>query len=176
MTDSECRREIATHPSTHTPPARAAAAVVLFDMQGWRLSHGLHLRKVHALVHTLQDHYPERLEAALLVRTPLIFRGAWALIKPIIDPVTAAKVHFLPTWPAQAEFAALTDTHGLPASLLPEAYSGTNRGPHPFPNLPGEPDLSEGGTRAESGEYAPIVDAGGEAAAAATSSAAVECT
>ena len=66
--------------------------IVLFDLAGWRLSHALHLRKVHTLVHTLQDHYPERLQAALLMRAPFIFSSFWALVKPVIDPVTAAKV------------------------------------------------------------------------------------
>ena len=90
----------------------------------------------------------------------MIFRGAWALIKPIIDPVTAAKVHFLST-SAAAEFSELTETYGFAATLLPEAYGGTSAGPHPYPNLPGEPDLSEGGARVETGADAPAVDDGG---------------
>ncbi len=58
--------------------------IVVFDMSGWRLSHGLQLRKVHALVRTLQDHYPEMLEAAILLKVNRFFASAWRLIKPRI--------------------------------------------------------------------------------------------
>ena len=51
---------------------------------------------------TVQDHYPERLRAALLIRTPGIFEASWRLIKPWIDPNTAQKVHFLPRGAAEA--------------------------------------------------------------------------
>ena len=32
--------------------------VVLYDMEGWRLSHSFHLRKVHAHISTLQARSP----------------------------------------------------------------------------------------------------------------------
>ena len=71
--------------------------IVVFDMSGWRLSHGLQLRKVHALVRTLQDHYPEMLEAAILLKVNRFFASAWRLIKPLLDPVTASKVQPSPS-------------------------------------------------------------------------------
>ena len=77
------------------------------------------------------------LQAALLLRAPLIFAGAWALIKPVIDPVTAAKVFFVS---AKAE-AETCVQHGVPAELLPREYGGLSNGPWPYPNLPGEPIL-----------------------------------
>ena len=41
--------------------------IVIFD-KGWKLSHAMHMRKIKRLISTLQDHYPERLEAAILMR------------------------------------------------------------------------------------------------------------
>jgi len=77
-------------------PRLGPTHVVLFDMSGWKLSHGTHARKLKALISTVQDHYPERLRAALLIRAPAIFELTWKMIKQWVDPVTAAKVHFLP--------------------------------------------------------------------------------
>jgi len=65
--------------------------IVIFDTK-WKLSHGMQMRKVKRLINVLQDHYPERLERALLMRAPAIFASAWAIIKGFTDPVTAAKV------------------------------------------------------------------------------------
>jgi len=112
----------------------------MFDLAGWKLSHALHLRKVHTLVQTLQDHYPERLQAALLLRAPMIFSSAWALIKPVIDPVTAAKVAFI----SKKEELDTCVKHGITPAMLPEAYGGKASGPFPHPNLPGEPNLGGG--------------------------------
>ena len=110
---------------------------VLFDMAGWRVSHGLQLRKVHGLITTLQDHYPERLCAALLVRAPSIFAASWKMIKPMIDPVTAEKVFFLPK--GDAETAALLKH--IDAAVLPTAYGGELAAEATrVPGFPGEPD------------------------------------
>jgi hypothetical protein len=43
----------------------------------------------------LQTHYPEILGQAYIVNAPFIFRACWAVIRPWLDPVTAAKVQFI---------------------------------------------------------------------------------
>jgi len=112
--------------------------VFLYDMQGWRLSHSLHLRKVHAHISTLQEHYPERLRAALLVGAPGIFFASWKLIRPWLDPVTASKVHFLRGGDAQA--AALLEH--IDKAMLPACYGGTRQDEDmPVPGLDGEPTV-----------------------------------
>ena len=119
-------------------PTLGATFVVLFDMEGWRISHGFHLRKVQSLISTLQDHYPERLRAALLARTPGIFEASWKLIRPWIDPITASKVHFVPR--GDAEQGAL-EAH-IDAALLPSAYGGELAADEAaVPGLPGEPSV-----------------------------------
>ncbi len=148
--------------------------LVVFDMSGWRLSHGLQLRKVHALVRTLQDHYPEMLEAAILLKVNRFFASAWRLIKPLLDPVTAAKVqpspsplprpqHYEPQplrlhlgtsrpsprkvnfVPANNEVETMVRC-GVPLSIMPSMYGGDVDGDAvPIPNLPGEPNVPMGG-------------------------------
>eukprot|EP01079_Euglenida_sp_SAG-EU17-18_P002302 gene2302-3150_t len=119
--------------------AVALAPLVLFDMSGWKLYHSKHVKKVHSLVSTLQEHYPERLRAALLVRTPALFEVSWKLIKPWIDPATAVKVHFLPKDPAAETKGLLAH---LDASILPMVYGGQlNPEAVPCPGIPGQPEV-----------------------------------
>lgn len=44
----------------------------------------------------LGSHYPERLGVYFLVDTPKIFQVLWKIVKPWLDPVTAAKLVFVP--------------------------------------------------------------------------------
>jgi hypothetical protein len=111
--------------------------VVLFEMTGWKFSHAFHLKKALLLVSILQDHYPERLEAALLFHTPAIFAAAWRLIRPHVDPATVKKVHFVK---AGDEQAALSE-RGLRPEIVPTTIGGSKDGPFPHPNLPGERNL-----------------------------------
>lgn len=43
----------------------------------------------------LQTHYPEILGQAYIVNAPFIFRACWRIIRPWLDPVTAAKIQFV---------------------------------------------------------------------------------
>jgi len=111
---------------------------VLFDLSGWKLSFATEIRKIAALAATLQSHYPERLEAALMLRAPFVFSSAWTLIRPLLAPVTAAKITFVPT---RQETQVLAG-RGIGLEIVPSLYGGSRRQPVPFPNLPGECDLS----------------------------------
>ena len=114
-------------------------AIVIWDMAGWKFSYALQLRKTGALIKTLQEHYPERLEAALLFHTPGIFNAAWKLIRPMVDPVTAAKVEFVPSG---GERAAL-EARGVPSKLMPKPYGGPLEVNNvPVPNIPGVPNVT----------------------------------
>lgn len=50
---------------------------------------------IKLLIGILQTHYPETLGQAFIVNAPFIFYACWAIIKPWLDPVTAAKVTFI---------------------------------------------------------------------------------
>ena len=112
--------------------------IVVFDMKGWKLSHAWHMKKISRLVSTLQDHYPERLEKALLMRAPGIFSGAWTVIKGFIDPVTVKKVAFVASG-AEAETAALQACQAW--SVVPKCYNGGSDAEAPVPNIPGEKNI-----------------------------------
>lgn len=112
--------------------------VVLFDLEGWKLSHGFHMRKVARLLSTLQDHYPERLERALLLRAPGLFLRAWKVIKGFLDPNTATKVVFVKS-DLKSEKAQLELCNTW--SLYPHSYGGPSPDSLLCPNIPGEPDV-----------------------------------
>ncbi len=50
---------------------------------------------VKALISIMQTNYPETLYVCLVIDSPYIFSACWALIRPWLDPVTAAKVTFI---------------------------------------------------------------------------------
>lgn len=74
---------------------KASQFVVIFDMAGWALWHASYLGYIKGLVDIAQNQLPDRLRKVLLINTPFIFRATWALIKPWLDPLTAAKVEFV---------------------------------------------------------------------------------
>ena len=43
----------------------------------------------------IQNHFPERLFKAYIVRAPWIFSAFWTMISPFIDPVTYKKIQFV---------------------------------------------------------------------------------
>lgn len=51
-----------------------------------------HTNRYRYLIDVLQNYYPERLGAAFLVFTPLLFRAVWPAVKIWLDQVTASKV------------------------------------------------------------------------------------
>merc|ERR1711924_386689 len=112
--------------------------VVVFDMKGWKLSHGLHMRKIQRLVTIVQDHYPERLEKALLMRAPLIFASAWTIIKSFIDPVTVKKVAFV-SKSTDAESKALEAAGAK--QCMPKSYGGDSEALVDCPAIPGEKNV-----------------------------------
>lgn len=50
---------------------------------------------VKFLIGALEAYYPESLGLCLMLEAPAVFRGLWAVIKGWLDPVVAAKVHFV---------------------------------------------------------------------------------
>lgn len=49
-----------------------------------------------AVLNILQDHYPERLGAALIINVPFLLNAFYKLINPFIDPVSREKMKFNP--------------------------------------------------------------------------------
>ena len=50
---------------------------------------------VKLLIEILQYNYPDTLDTALIINAPMLFSACWMVIKPWLDPVTAAKCKFI---------------------------------------------------------------------------------
>lgn len=67
----------------------------LIDFDGYSIFNAPSLSTAHDSVRILQDHYPERLQKAYFVRTPVIFLGLFRLVQHLVDSVTLSKACFL---------------------------------------------------------------------------------
>ena len=67
---------------------------IIFDLSAFSLR-CMDFESVKLLIDILQQNYPEVLGQALVVNSPFIFSACWRVIKPWLDPVTAAKVNFV---------------------------------------------------------------------------------
>lgn len=65
-----------------------------------------------------QNYFPERLHKAFIINAPLSFRGAWAVVKPLLDAKTSKKIEIL----GSNYHEALLDV--IPPSQLPAHYGG----------------------------------------------------
>jgi hypothetical protein len=110
---------------------KVETTMVLFDMEGWSLfEQGAPsaMKYTKILVDVAQNAYPECLEKAIIFNAPWMFRTAWAIIHPWLDPQTAGRVIFVSD---PKELHALIDP-----SVLEEKYGGTRKEPWPTYLLP----------------------------------------
>ncbi|KAM0667825.1 hypothetical protein MY8738_010118 [Beauveria namnaoensis] len=74
-----------------SPPVETAT--IIFDMTSFTLSN-MDYAPVKFMIKCFEANYPESLGAVLIQNAPWLFQGIWRVIKPWLDPVVAAKVHF----------------------------------------------------------------------------------
>ncbi|KAL1846827.1 phosphatidylinositol transfer protein csr1 [Paecilomyces lecythidis] len=74
------------------PPVETMTLV--FDLTSFSLSNW-DFPPVKFIIKSFQENYPESLGAMIFYKAPWIFSGLWKLIQGILDPVVAAKVHFI---------------------------------------------------------------------------------
>jgi hypothetical protein len=79
------------------PPATGAAEKIalLVEYEGYSIFNAPPMRTSRAILDILQNHYPERLYKAYLIRPPWIFSSFWTMISPFIDKVTKAKINMI---------------------------------------------------------------------------------
>ena len=68
--------------------------IIVFDLTGFTLQ-CMDYEVLKMLIDILQYNYPETLGTAYVVNSPFLFWACWAIIKPWLDPVTAAKAQFV---------------------------------------------------------------------------------
>ncbi|CAI5510293.1 unnamed protein product [Closterium sp. Naga37s-1] len=102
-------------------PEGVEQMVWIIDYKGFTLRKSPLMKTSREVLHILQNHYPERLGAAILFDPPYIFQGLWKVIRPFIDPVTFQKIKFVyrKSAPSLKVMEELFDT-----SLLDPALGG----------------------------------------------------
>lgn len=68
--------------------------VWFIDFRGWTLRKAPPMRTARTVLNILQNHYPERLGAAVAFDPPNVFEAFWKVIRPFVDPVTFNKILF----------------------------------------------------------------------------------
>ena len=82
---------------------------VVCDLKGFSLAN-MDYDLVKTMLYHLHTYYPERLGVCLLINAPVLFWGCWAVIKPWINEVTAAKIVFVES---MADLAKYIDPQAL---------------------------------------------------------------
>jgi len=67
---------------------------LIFDMSNSTMKN-IDVANLRFMIRTLQSHYPECLGKILIFNSSWLFWGIWKLVKPMLDPVTAAKLAFV---------------------------------------------------------------------------------
>ena len=87
--------------------------VVLFDLLDFSLIKTMDYEVVKMFIHILQNNYDEILGLGIIINSPWIFSACWKIIKPWLDPVTAAKIRFMNI----EEVTELIEPNNLPEFL-----------------------------------------------------------
>lgn len=89
----EALRRLCVHASARRS-LRVYKCVVVLDLAGLSLRHtgGRFISMVAAYISAFGNAYPECLQKLYIVNAPLIFAGVWAVVRPLLHPLTAKKV------------------------------------------------------------------------------------
>ncbi|KAI9712354.1 MAG: hypothetical protein M1820_001567 [Bogoriella megaspora] len=88
-------------------------STIVFDMTDFTLAN-MDYTPVKFMIKCFEANYPESLGTILIHRSPWIFQGIWKIIKPWLDPVVAAKVHFTSN---NSDFSQFVDPKNAPKEL-----------------------------------------------------------
>lgn len=94
----------------------------LIDFTGWSITNNVPVKSARETINILQNHYPERLAAALLYNPPRIFETFWKIVKFFMDPKTFQKVKFV--YPKNKDSVELMKSY-FDVDNLPTEFGGT---------------------------------------------------
>ena len=112
MLSSECTPNLCT-----TDPSLPHTLFIVFDMAGYTMKHAMLVRVALGYATTFSRHYPERLEAVVLLNPTPVWDVALALVRPFLDQRTLSKVRPVHAHGAASLTAALA---ALDLGLGPE--------------------------------------------------------
>ncbi|WIA18642.1 hypothetical protein OEZ85_003348 [Tetradesmus obliquus] len=87
------------HASRLADEQRVGKMTWLLDFEGYSMRNAPAIRTSLAVLHTLQNHYPERLGQAVCYHAPTLFSMTWKAVSPFIDPITKKKIAFVDKGP-----------------------------------------------------------------------------
>ncbi|KAI7861616.1 CRAL-TRIO domain-containing protein [Spinellus fusiger] len=76
-------------------PKGVEKIIILIDFKDAAAAHNPSLATSKKFLDILGSHYPERLGAAFIIKSPWFFHASFKLVAPFIDPVTKAKIKFV---------------------------------------------------------------------------------
>ncbi|KAJ1552881.1 hypothetical protein HK096_010094, partial [Nowakowskiella sp. JEL0078] len=93
-------------------------ASIIMDLTGFSTIINGDITFTRFLISTLEAYYPESLSYILILNAPWVFQGFWNLVRPLLDPVVASKIHFvkaedLPNF-IQTDIPSTLDPNGTP--------------------------------------------------------------
>ncbi|KAJ3363224.1 hypothetical protein GGF31_001019 [Allomyces arbusculus] len=106
--------------------------VVIIDRDGAE-SKNRDLNMAKVVSTTFNTHFPEILEGLYVFPSSWFTSACWAIIRPFVDPVTAAKVHFLSGPAMHEQLAAMMDADAVP-TRWGGTWTGEPAGRDPFTN------------------------------------------
>ena len=68
---------------------------LVIDYHGFSMLNSPPMKTSMATLNILQNHYPERLFRAYMIRPPWLFHAFWSAISPFVDPITRAKIQMI---------------------------------------------------------------------------------
>lgn len=104
---------------------------VIFDMADAPMA-SLDLGSMQFMIQCFQNYYPESLGKCLIVNPPWIFSGFYRMVRPLLDPVVAAKVEIVTPGPDMYKYVS-------PENLL-EAFGGISTYKYQYVPPNGEDD------------------------------------
>lgn len=89
---------------------------IVFDLGGFALKN-MDYKFMKFMIHILQNYYPDTLGVALVLNSPWLFSGCWAILKRWIDPVSQKKVNFI-SYQQMGDF--------IDIDIIPKSFEGND--------------------------------------------------